>query len=283
VGEAPRRDPQRDHIAEAGQRQTQRQTKQAPAEPGPKIAVDFAQLQRIGLMPPPAAEKMVSQEYQRIKRPLLMNTAGAGPAAGMGNGNRFMMASAIQGEGKTFSSLNLALSLARERDCSVVLVDGDVIKPSISRALGLEDKRGLTDILADQSISFSSIVFETNVPRLAVLPAGQRNDEATELLASQRMAWFMGELSRDPNRLAVFDSPPLLATSEAQALALAVGHVLLVVKAGSTERAAVDTALSLVTAPDQQVSLILNQTTKAHGDYYGSYYGGYYDGESASA
>lgn len=275
----------RDHVAAAGQRHTAAPRTPAPpqpqAAPSARLAVDFSKLRRSGLVPAAAAETMVAREYQRIKRPLLANAAGDVQAPGMVDANRFMVASAIPGEGKTFTSFNLALSLAKERDYSVVLVDGDVIKPSISRALGLADSQGLTDILADDSISLADTVIETNVPRLSVLPAGQRYDEATELIASQRMSWLVNELSRDPNRMIVFDSPPLLATSEAQALALAVGQILLVVKAGSTGRAAVEAALSLVAAPDKRVSLILNQSRKAHGDYYAGYYGGYYDGNES--
>lgn len=277
--------PRRDHIAAAGRREIEKawpQPEQEPQpgqEPRPQLTIDFKKLRRAGLVPPAASENMVAREYQRIKRPLLANVNGADPL-GVAYANRFMVTSAIPGEGKTFTSVNLALSVAKERDYSVVLIDGDVIKPSISRALGVEDKCGLTDILADGSISFSSVVHETNVPRLSVLPAGQRHDEATELLASQRMTWLMDELGRDPNRMVVFDSPPLLATSEAQALAIAMGQVLLVVKAGSTDRTAVEAALSLVSAPDKDVSLILNQSRKAHGDYYAGYYGGYYDGQN---
>lgn len=266
--------PGRDHVAVAGRRETE----QTPAKPRPLLAIDFAKLHRAGMVAPVSTQAMVAREYQRIKRPLLANTTAADPS-GIANANRFMVASAIRGEGKTFTSVNLALSLAKERDYSVVLIDGDVIKPAISRAFGLEKTRGLTDILADDAISFSNTVVETNVPRLSILPAGQRHEEATELLASQRMAWFMSELSQDPNRMIVFDSPPLLATSEAQALAMAVGQIVLVVKAASTERAAVDAAVSLVAAPDRRISIILNQSRKAHGDYYAGYYGGYYGAE----
>lgn len=281
----------RDHVAAAGRQHigassTPTTSAPAQAEPRTRLAVDFKKLRRAGLLPAVAAEAMVAREYQRIKRPLLANANGHAnghanggmQAPGMADANRFMVASAIPGEGKTFTSFNLALSLAKERDYSVILIDGDVIKPSISRALGLGDSQGLTDILADDSIAFNDTVIQTNVPRLSVMPAGQRHDEATELIASHRMNWLMNELGRDPNRMILFDSSPLLATAEAQALAMAVGQILLVVKAGSTGRAAVESALSLVAAPDKSVSLILNQSRKAYGDYYAGYYGGYYDG-----
>lgn len=277
-GAAPHKVALRDHVEAAGRRQS----KQAQAEPRPKLVIDFAKLHRAGLVPPASAEAMVARQFQRIKRPLISNATEVN-GVGIANGNRFMVASAIPGEGKTFTSVNLALSLAKERDYSVVLVDGDVIKPSISRALGLQDAKGLTDILADDTVSFGNTVYGTNVPRLSVLPAGQRQDSATELLASRRMTWLMGELGRVPNRLIVFDSAPLLATAEAQAMAMAVGQILLVVRAGKTPRDAVEAALSLVDTADKSVSLILNQSTKAQGDYYAGYYGGYYDGQSARA
>lgn len=272
-------EPLRDDRAAGGEFNPERQELSPPP---PRLAIDFSALRRAGLAAPVAAEDMVAKEYQRIKRPLLANVTGYG-ASGIADANRLMVASAISGEGKTFTSMNLALSLARERDHSVVLVDGDVIKPTISRALGLKDKQGLTDLLVDDRLSLSDTVLETDVPRLWILPAGQRHKETTELLSSQRMAWLVSELSRDPSRIVVFDSPPLLATAEAQALAVAVGQILVVVKAGATDQGAVEAALSLIASPDKAVNLILNQSRMAHGDYYAGYYGGTYDGLDSGA
>src|SRR5699024_3965313 len=168
-----------DHIEAAGSRQSrQRQSRQEQAGPRPKLTIDFRELHRTGLVPPASAEKLVAREYQRIKRPLISNATGVN-GVDVVNGNRFMVASAVSGEGKTFTSFNLALSLAKERDYSVVLIDGDVIKPSISRALGSEKAQGLTDILADATLSFSNTVFVTNVPRLTTLPSGQYPDSGT--------------------------------------------------------------------------------------------------------
>src|SRR5699024_10731150 len=117
-----------DHIEAAGRRQSHQQEQ---AEPRSKLMIDFTKLHRAGLVPPASAEKLVAREYQRIKRPLISNATGVN-GVDVANGNRFMVASALSGEGKTFTSFNLALSLAKERDYSVLLVDGDVIKPSIS-------------------------------------------------------------------------------------------------------------------------------------------------------
>lgn len=284
--------PAPDHVAAAGQRLAARGGDAPPAAvrsdepdaeaPRSKLAIDFKALRRAGLVPPVSEEEQVAREYKRIKRPLLANAEGGG--IGTGNDrNCCMVASAIPGEGKTFTAVNLALSLAKERDYKVVLIDGDVIKPSISRALGVKDRLGLTDILADTTLSDSDAILQTNVPRLSFLPAGQRHEDATELLASQRMSWFINKMDRDPNQVVIMDSPPLLATAESQAMAMAVGQILVVVKAASTNRNAVMSALSLVATPNKNVSLILNQSTKAHGDYYAGYYGGYYDGHDTGA
>lgn len=281
LGETEPNAPVRDHVAAAGQRIVTDSHKQAePAELASRpslapLAIDFAKLRQAGLIAPVSDEEMVAREFKRIKRPVLTYARGV-EVAGNTFMNCCMVASATPGEGKSFNAVNLALSLAKERDYDVILIDGDVIKPAISRALGVKDKPGLTSILADHSLSLGDIVRQTSIPKLSFLPAGPRHPDATELLASQRMNWLIGELSRDPKRVVIIDSPPLLATAESQALAMFVGQVLVVVKAGSTNQSAVLSALSLIAAPDKKVSLILNQSTKAHGDHYAGYYGSYY-------
>lgn len=242
--------------------------------------IDAGHLRRAGLL---AAQSMASQlarEYQRIKRPLLASLSANdtyGPAASV---NRVMVASASQGEGKTFTAFNLAVSLARERDYTVLLVDGDVLKPGISRALGLEDAPGLMDALRDDQAVVNALIRETDVPGLSVLPAGRRCEEMAELLSSRRMYDVAEELSAEPARIVVFDSSPLLATPESQALALMMNQVLVVVKAGATERRALEAALSLIDHPSRPISLVLNQSRKGHGDLYAGYYGVYAGGNS---
>ena len=128
-----------------------------------------------------------------------------------------MMASAMPGEGKTFTSINLALSMALEKDLSVLLVDADVAKPHISRTFGVEQEPGLLDLLKDESSRVESVILPTDVPNLCILPAGKQSDTATELLASQRMQIVANHLeATDPNRIVLIDSPPLLLTSDAR-------------------------------------------------------------------
>lgn len=244
------------------------------------VGINMTSLRRAGLAPPEPVARQIAREYQRIKRPILASLGNShASAARLTHGNRLMVTSAASGEGKTFSSFNLALSLAKERDYSVLLVDGDVLKPAISRALGLRDRKGLMDVLADDGTEPADTIVATDVPGFSVMPAGQRREETTELLSSRRMGWLVNELSADASRIVIFDSSPLLATAESQALALHVGQILVVVRAGYTERRAVESALSLIATPDRPISLVLNQTRKAYGDDYAGYYGMDYGGD----
>ena len=189
-------------------------------------------------------------------------------------GNLIMIGSALSGEGKTHTCINLALSIAMEKDRTVLLVDGDVAKPTVSEVFGVADQPGLLDALEDGHAGLHEMLLHTDLPRLRLLPAGRPRPSATELLASDRMRELCHELSeRYPDRIVLFDSPPLLATSEASAIAAAVGQVALVVASGVTPRSAVRDALDHL-SPEQAVNVILNKQRQAsHGGYYGYGYG----------
>lgn len=253
---------------------------------GSPLTVNIARLQRSGLLPPNAMRARMGREYQRVKRPILQAIGeDAGRLAGL---NRLMITSAKPGEGKSFTSLNLAMSLAQELDHTVLLVDADVASPRLSHALGAATDPGLVDMLLGPDRPIREVIRPTDIARLSFLPAGKRHDQATELLASRRMRERMDELANDPGRIVIFDSSPLLATAEAQALALHMGQIVFVVKESHTERRALDSALSLIDQSNTRVSLILNQSRNAFGDeydgYYGTYgaYGGGADGTSQS-
>jgi protein-tyrosine kinase len=235
------------------------------------IEIDQVALRTAGLLPPEHQERQIAQQYRQIKRPLIANAFGLGDAERIPGGHVIMMASAMPGEGKTFTSINLAFSMALERDISVLLVDADVAKPHISRLFGLDAEPGLLDLLQDESISVESLILPTNVPRLSVLPAGRRSNEATELLASARMKDVMVEIARnDPTRITLLDSPPLLLTTESQALAQVAGQIVVVVRAGMTPQSVVTDALSYL-GEQKFTALILNQSveTTSSGYYYG--------------
>jgi protein-tyrosine kinase len=207
---------------------------------------------------PEEEEYQLAQQYRQIKRPLIVGAVGRG-APRLPNGHVIMIASALAGEGKTFTALNLALSMSIEKDIHVLLVDADVAKPLLSGLLGLGAAPGLLDVLRDSRLDVESVILRTNIPNLSVLPAGRHSQEATELLASARMEEVVRAIAQhDERRLALLDSPPLLLTTESPALAQVAGQVVMVVRAGVTPRQAVLAALTYV-GTHPAVSLVLNQ------------------------
>lgn len=238
--------------------------------PTKRLEISRAALRTAGLLAPEHDERQIASDYRQIKRPLIAAATGRGAPA-VENGNVIMVASALPGEGKTFTSVNLAMSIARERDVEVVLVDADVAKPHISRTLGVDAEKGLLDLLADEALEVETLIFATDVEGLCVLPAGRHSDTATELLASTRMEQILATMSaNDPRRIIVLDSPPLLLTSEARVLSGAAGQVVIVVRAGNTARQAVLDAIGYL-GDHGSISLILNQSqgTAGEGYYYG--------------
>jgi exopolysaccharide/PEP-CTERM locus tyrosine autokinase len=249
---------------------------ETPRAAGPRIRTDkMVRVDRQGLraqelLPPEHHERALADQYRQIKRPLIANATGRGTEK-LRNGQLIMMASAMPGEGKTFTSINLALSMAMEKDISVVLIDADVAKPHVSRIFGVENEPGLMDVLRDESLDLDSVTLPTDVPGLLIVPAGRRTEGATELLASQRMDLVMRQMAEsNPMQIALLDSPPLLLTSESRAVAQVVGQVVLVVRAGFTPQQAVLDAISYV-GEGKTMGLVLNQSTA--GGTSGYYYG----------
>ncbi len=241
------------------------------------LHLDFDALREASIVPAEDLAPHMADEFRRIKRPLIANAFGKGVVP-VENGNLLMLCSAFSGEGKTFTSVNLAMSLALERERTVLLIDADVAKPHISRALGIDQQLGLMDLLTDDSLDISDVLVQTDMPGLRILPAGTRHQYSTEYLASDKMQELMDELAgRYPNRMIIFDSPPLLQTSEAQVLASLVGQVVMVIHAGKTPQAAVDAALELIDS-NKAINLILNKCrVQSSNDYYGGYYGQEYN------
>lgn len=242
---------------------------------GRRIALDREGLRGAGYLPEEDLDRRFADEYRQIKRPLLANAFAKGQEGGR-NKRLVMMASALPGDGKTFTSINLALSLAREKDFSVVLVDADVAKPHISRIFGVDAEPGLLDALGDSAVNVASLILSTDVHGLSILPAGKAREAATELLASSRMGEVAGQiLLRHPRCVAIFDSPPLIVSTEPRALATWMGQVLLVVRAGQTPPSAVLEALEQL-PEGVTVSTILNQGRHSLlQGYYAHNYGSY--------
>jgi protein-tyrosine kinase len=235
------------------------------------IAIDQDALRAAGLLAPRHQERQIASQYRQIKRPLIAAAMGRGREA-LPNGRLIMVASAMPGEGKTFTAINLAFSMAMEQDLHVVLVDADLAKPQISKMFGIDVEQGLLDAVTDSACDIEQLVLPTDVPNLFLLPAGRASAQATELLAGDRMTDALAWLLRsDPNRIVLFDSPPLLLTTEAPALAQLVGQVVIVVHAEKTVHHTLFEALGHL-PEGSSPSLILNQSTSKKA---GSYYYGY--------
>ena len=234
-------------------------------------------LNRAGMLVPDATRSRVKEEYRYIKRPLLINADGKG-AQVVENGNIIMVTSAQPGEGKTYNTLNMALSIAAERDREVLLIDADVIRSDMSRFLDVNRLPGLVNYLTGEQQDLSELLVQTNIPSLRVLPAGDVHHLATELLTSQNMRQLITNLSqRGSDMIVLFDSPPLLVTSEACALADLVGQIAMVVAAEDTRQAMVKEALSRLSPdPDRIIGFVLNKGRKHFGSYDYYYYNYYY-------
>ncbi|HEY8509286.1 MAG TPA: P-loop NTPase [Steroidobacteraceae bacterium] len=241
-------------------------------DPSRAVTIDFDALRRSGLLPPEHQQRELAHQFRTIKRPLIRNAFDVTATAPARSAPRtVMVTSALPGEGKTFNSINLALSMSLEKDYSVILVDGDVARPQLSNVFGVLDQPGLLDVLADSNVTVASVVRPTNVRGLSILPVGRRTETATELLASARMRHTLAQLEQlDPQAMILVDSPPVLVTSEARVLASLFAQVVVVVRAGATPQEAVLEAISII-GEGPRIGMVLNQVT--HGTVAGSYYG----------
>lgn len=247
-----------------------------PAEGGSQVqSINLARLHRMGVVSPDAEKSQIAEEFRIIKRPLIANAFGQG-AARVKNGNLIMITSSLPGEGKSFCAINLAISMAMEMDRTVLLVDADVAKPRVPEYLGIHADKGLLDVLQDPNLKLSDVLIRTDIAKLTVLPAGRTYKRATELLASAAMTRLVEDIgNRYPDRIILFDSPPLLATSESSVLATHMGQIVMVVEAERTSQEAVREALSHIQSCEV-VGMLLNKSTPTPGaDYYYGYYGSY--------
>lgn len=239
--------------------------------------ISRTRLAEMGLISPDGTQRsQLAEEFRLIKRPLLSNAFG-GDAQRVPAGNLVMLTSALPGEGKSFCSINLALSIAMELDRTVLLVDADVARPTIPQYLGIDGTGpGLLDLLADDEVDFPEALIRTDIEQLTILPAGRTYPKATEMLASHSMEKLITEMStRYPDRVILFDSPPLLATSEASALARHMGQIVMVVESEKTPRESIVRASEQLDGCDVVIPLLnksrpLPGMKYAHG-YYGAY------------
>lgn len=236
--------------------------------------IDRAALRAANFIDPDGPVTGLSEEFRIVKRQLLLAARGGKGFDAVEHGERILICSANPNEGKTFCAINLALSMATEKDNRVLLVDADFAKPSVLARLGIEGGKGLMDALADPSIDVEDLVIETDIAGLSVLPAGAQTNQDTEYLAAARTAEVLDQLtSHDPSRIIIFDSPPALAASPASVLALHVGQAVMIVHADVTTDSALRDALSLL-GGCENIQLLLNRTKfSPTGRKFGNYYG----------
>ena len=239
------------------------------------VEINYEHLRSIGRLPPVHAAQQTEEEMRRIKWPLLSaigGRAGDTPA----RNKVILVTSAEPSEGKTYTALNLALSIVRDRETRVILVDGDVALPSLTPALDLEGAPGLNDVLDDTSMNVDDVTYRTTVDGLFFVLAGKWHEHSPELIAGSRMPQVIEELSRRVGAgVVILDSPPLLATNEAQAATRYVGQVLMVVRAEKTEQRSLLDALALIDKSTPVSALLNGVEVSVLSKYYGHNYYSY--------
>ena len=236
------------------------------------VEINLGKLTRNGYISLDNANTPLSHTFRSIKRPLLNNVLGRG-ATVVDNANLIMVTSSVSGEGKTYSAINLALSMAMEKDKKILLVDGDVSKPSHHEIFGIEVEHGLTDFLSGRVNDVSKIINKTNIPSLSLIFAGRQSDHAIELFASQAMNSFLSELSgRYDDRVVIFDSAPLLLPTEASVLASHMGQVIIVVEAENTRQDMVKQSIDML---DNRIVLLILNKVRGKNEF-GNYGYGHY-------
>lgn len=251
------------HAAGAGAKpgQAERPAPGRPAPPNRRVTIDTKTLAENGYLTPRSMRSHLAEEMRLIKRSILRGFW----RRAVERSNLVMVTSSWPQEGKSFVAINLAISMACEMDLHVMLIDADVERPTLLNRLGIEAERGLIDVLKDPEMDLSDVILRTDISRLSVIGAGSAHDMSPELLNSQRMQSVVTELAeRYPDRIVLFDSPPVLASAEPAILAQWVGQALFVIESDRTDRSAIDKALDGL--PETcEVSLLLNKATGRNG------------------
>ena len=238
---------------------------------GRQVNIDLARLHQMGIITHFDEKSQIAEEFRVIKRPLILD-AFSRTGENIKNSNLIMVTSALPGEGKSFCAMNLAMSIAMEMDHTVLLVDADIARPSLPGYLGLKAEKGLLDVLVDSNTELSDVIMRTNIDKISLLLSGKKSKYATELLASQSMSDLLTDISRRyHDRIIIFDSPPLLLTTESRVLAAQMGQIVLVVESETTPQNKVMEALEQLEACND-IKLIYNKsqyfTSRHYYDYY---------------
>jgi protein-tyrosine kinase len=244
------------------------------ASPKHELTLDKIALAERGYLIDNGTRKSIKDEFRKIKR-ILLNNAFGKAAKTLHHSNLIMVSSAKPNEGKTFVAINLALSIALEQDKTVLLVDADVLRPSVMRELGIEEQLGMIDYLLGKTKQVSDIIYNTDINKLKLIPAGKLHHLSNELLASEKMATLANELAnRYPDRIVIFDCPPLIGVTETLVLANLMGQALIVVEESKTSIVDIKAATEHLNE-NLALGLVLNKAIRSHKDLYGYYGYGY--------
>jgi exopolysaccharide/PEP-CTERM locus tyrosine autokinase len=270
--------PQSQAAAAQGEPAPQPQQRRRRAAPQPEstahsrqVSIDRGALRQHGIALPSAGRSRIAEEFRIVKRQIVakfLDEVDSDPEAAR---NRvIMVTSAKPGEGKTFAAINLALSIASEQDLKVLLIDLDTRHHAMQDMMGIPAGRGLTDLLSNPDVDFADVVLRTNMPNLAVMPAGHPDNRGPELLSSKRTREMFEEMTqRYADRFIIFDAPSCLASSDPATLASIVGQVVFVVEADQTQQEEVEAGVALVRACPN-ISLLLNKVRASATDQFGS-------------
>lgn len=239
------------------------------------IEINFALLENKGFVSTNSQRQLINEEYRAIKRKLLDNAFGP-LSKSLSNSNIIMVTSSRPGEGKTFTAINLALSIALEKDKTVLLVDADVLRPNVMKTLELKNEHGLMEYLLGETGNISEVMYKTNLDNLRIIPAGKSHHLSTELLASERMFLAVEEFAnRYTDRVVIVDTPPLLGINETAILANLAGQAVVVTEESKTKLIDIEQAVKQLN-PRMAIGFIMNKSEKVNSDKsgYGYYYAG---------
>ncbi|NMH59075.1 XrtA-associated tyrosine autokinase [Alteromonas ponticola] len=255
------------------------QTERAPVAPvrvseTEPFDIDFQRLTENGLVTMDGGRTAINEEYREIKRKLIKNAFGP-LSKTLNNSNIIMVTSARPSEGKTFTAVNLALSIASEQDKTVLLVDADVLKPNVLNTFGLEGRKGIVEYLTGEVDDIADVLYPTNADKLKIIPAGKSHHSTTELLASRKMHNTVDEFAnRYPDRIVIIDTPPLIGINETAILANFAGQAVVVVEEGKSKLSDIRHSVDRLSS-NMAIGFVVNKSIVSDPEgagYYGYYY-----------
>ncbi len=223
------------------------------------ISLDHSHIEKHRIVMPSGDPKILDC-YNLLRTQVLQRTRDKGYRT-------IMVTSAVAGEGKTVTAVNLAMSIARDVQHTVLLVDTDLRNPQIHHYLGCNATRGLSDYILDD-VPLAELLVNPGIGKMVVLPAGKSLPGSTEILGSPAIKNLVLEMkNRYPDRYVIFDSPPLLGLPDSLVFSSYIDGIILVVEAGSTPKDQIRKAIQLLEGKTI-LGLVMNKSPEAEQDYY---------------